>query len=445
MSTIKVVRRKNKQKNDGTAPLAIRISKDYKTHYNFLGQYVLEKDWDPVLGQVRRSYPNYKRLNNFLLEKLTEANNIVFDSNNKITSKETKNKIKGKNLQSSFFKFAAERVLSKFRAGTYSVANAELSIMYNILEFYNLKSSSEIEKTISEIKNRRKERISRGRMSKHKFTDSIQFFTRMDTLYFEDINISFIKRYKNFCKVYLNQKTRTITNQLIFIRTVFNSAIKERLVEEKYYPFAGDNEKIRIGNGLKIGLTEHEVERIENLRLTESTSIWHARNVWLIAFYFAGIRITDVVRLKWSDFKDGRLLYVMNKNEKPLSLKIPEKAKKILIEYKNEAALNRDYVFPFFRNVDLGSSHDIFVKSRNASSLCNKYLKRIADICGIEKNITNHIARHSFGNIAGDKIHPLMLQKLYRHSDLKTTLNYQANFIHKEADDALESVLDFSK
>jgi len=54
-----------------------------------------------------------------------------------------------------------------------------------------------------------------------------------------------------------------------------------------------------------------------------------------------------------------------------------------------------------------------------------------------------HIGRHSFGNIAGDAIHPLMLQKLYRHSDLKTALNYQANFIHKDADDALDSVVNF--
>ncbi len=54
-----------------------------------------------------------------------------------------------------------------------------------------------------------------------------------------------------------------------------------------------------------------------------------------------------------------------------------------------------------------------------------------------------HIARHSFGNIAGDTIQPLMLQKLYRHSDLKTTINYQANFIHKDADKALDRVLNF--
>ena len=70
-------------------------------------------------------------------------------------------------------------------------------------------------------------------------------------------------------------------------------------------------------------------------------------------------------------------------------------------------------------------------------------MKVIAKKNGIQKKVTMHIARHSFGNIAGDAIHPLMLQKLYRHSDLKTTINYQANFIHKEADDALDSVINF--
>ncbi|MBO6761606.1 MAG: hypothetical protein JJ909_11645 [Roseivirga sp.] len=100
-----------------------------------------------------------------------------------------------------------------------------------------------------------------------------------------------------------------------------------------------------------------------------------------------------------------------------------------------------DYVFPFLKKADPKSKVDLFTKTRNATKLLNKYLKRIADMCDIDKNLSNHIARHSFGNIAGDNIHPLMLQKLYRHTDLKTTINYQANFIHKEADEALEKVL----
>lgn len=111
--------------------------------------------------------------------------------------------------------------------------------------------------------------------------------------------------------------------------------------------------------------------------------------------------------------------------------------------YRIDRKENHGYVFPFLKDVDNNNAKDIFTKTRNATQLFNKYLKRIAKKCDIDKNLSNHIARHSFGNIAGDKIHPLMLQKLYRHSDLKTTLNYQANFIHKDADDALDSVINF--
>ena len=47
------------------------------------------------------------------------------------------------------------------------------------------------------------------------------------------------------------------------------------------------------------------------------------------------------------------------------------------------------------------------------------------------------ISRHTFGQIAGDKTAPQLLQKLYRHSDLKTTIDYQSNFINKDVDAAL--------
>ncbi len=36
-----------------------------------------------------------------------------------------------------------------------------------------------------------------------------------------------------------------------------------------------------------------------------------------------------------------------------------------------------------------------------------------------------------------------MLQKLYRHTSVTTMIDYQKSFIHKDADDALSSVLDF--
>lgn len=443
MAAIKIVRRKNKQRKDGTAPLALRISKDYKTNYCFIGQYILEKDWDEAHGKVKRTHPNSQKFNNFLMKKLTEANDISFEVNGKISSKEMKKKMVGPGGQKSFFLVAAERIETKYNRGTFSVANAELSILHNIEEFINLKSLMDKSEVAIGIKKRRKERISKGRKHEFSFMDAVAYFKKSKKLNFQDIDESFIKKYKTFCVVFLEHKTRTITNQLIFIRTLFNIAIKESIIDIKYYPFSNEKEKIRIGSGHKIGLTVEEIERIEALDLEKWSSIWHTHNVWLIAFYFAGIRISDIVQLKWSNFKDNRLLYIMNKNEKPLSLKIPDKAAVILKVYEKNSKQNNGYVFPFLQNADSKNAEDIFIKTRNATKLFNKYLKFIAIKCCIEKNLSNHIARHSFGNIAGDRIHPLMLQKLYRHSDLKTTLNYQANFIHRDADEALDSVLNF--
>ena len=54
-----------------------------------------------------------------------------------------------------------------------------------------------------------------------------------------------------------------------------------------------------------------------------------------------------------------------------------------------------------------------------------------------------HFARHSFGNISGDKIPIQMLQKLYRHSSITTTILYQSNFMQKDTDEASDKVLDF--
>lgn len=443
MASIKVVRRKNKERKDGTAPLALRISKDYSTNYCFLGQYVLEKDWDRHTGMVKRSFPNSQQLNNFLRRKLTEANNISFQNEEQVSTKWMKKQIVGTQNKKSFFLVASERIEQKYEKGIFSVAKSELSILYNIEEFLNLNKGRGKEEVIKSIKKRRNDRISKARRSESSFMDSLSYFKTNKNLNFQDINESFIERYKTFCAAYLGQKTRTITNQLIFIRTLFNIAIKDGVVALKHYPFAGDKEKIKLTSGNKVGLNRKEIEQIELLKLETDSIIWHTKNIWLVAFYFAGIRISDILKLKWSDFKDDRLYYIMHKNEKPLSLKIPLKAKKILQKYEKNKRDNEDYVFPLIQNANPQEPEDVYRKVKSATKQLNKYLKLIANECGIVKNLSNHIARHSFGNIAGDKIHPLMLQKLYRHSDLKTTLNYQANFIHRDADDALDSVINF--
>lgn len=444
MATVKLVFWKHDKKKDGTCPIAIRVTKDRKTRYIFTGKYLFEHEWDFKNGRVKKNHQNSARLNAFLRKKLSEVEAVSDKAEiteEDISSKQIKTRAKRQNNKISFFQLASERIRNKNIAGTFSVAGPELSILFNVQEFLSFNTALPKQAVVQDINQRRKERISKARKGIQTVEDDLKAFAKNTSLYFDDIDIGFINQFKSFCSGYLGQSTRTITNELIFIRTLYNLAIKESIVDGKKYPFGGENEKIRIRSGNKIGLTSEEVRRIEALELKEDSSIWHTRNVWLLAFYFAGVRISDVLELKWSDFLDGRLYYEMNKNEKPVSLKVPDQAQKIMAAYARHKTSNNDYVFPFLKKADPHDPRDLFTKRTNAISLLNKYLKRIATMCDIEKSLSNHIARHSFGNIAGDAINPLMLQKLYRHTDLKTTINYQANFIHKDADEALESVL----
>lgn len=83
------------------------------------------------------------------------------------------------------------------------------------------------------------------------------------------------------------------------------------------------------------------------------------------------------------------------------------------------------------------------VRIKTTTRNLNRRLEIVAEKLKIEKKLSMHIARHSFGNISGDKIPIQMLQKLYRHSSITTTVNYQQNFMHKETDDALDAVINF--
>jgi len=157
----------------------------------------------------------------------------------------------------------------------------------------------------------------------------------------------------------------------------------------------------------------------------------------------AGIRISDVLRMRWSDIVGDRLYYKMSKNNKVDSLKMPPPVIDILDYYIEDKMTSSDYIFMELKNVDKNNSKAIYTRIKSAIKRMNDNLSKIAKLAQINKKITSHIARHSFGNIAGDKISPQMLQKLYRHTHLSTTIGYQGNFIHKNADDALNSIINF--
>ena len=56
----------------------------------------------------------------------------------------------------------------------------------------------------------------------------------------------------------------------------------------------------------------------------------------------------------------------------------------------------------------------------------NAYLKEIADVCGITKNLTTHCARHTFATTVtlGNNVSIESVSKMLGHSDIKMTQHY---------------------
>ena len=403
MATVKVLLWKHDKKKDNTYPLAIRITKDRKTRYIFTGEYIEEKYWNAKDCLVKKSHPNSTRLNNLLLKKRSEAHNILLDiktDGEGESVKAIKKKIQNKNVQDFFIvaKVHLDKLLDKKKFNQHSAENGRIEVF--------------------------------------------KTFLKKESLNFKDLDVSLLNRLENYLLYERKTSPRTVVNYFILIRTIFNLGITQYDVDRKLYPFGKGKIQIKIPESEKIGLTKEEI-----LLLEEATDLTpaqvHAVKVWLFSFYFAGVRVADVLKTRWSDFKDGRLYYRMGKNQKLVSLKIPDKAKKILDHYKTDRSKKNDLVFPDLNDVNFDDEKKLNTRVKTINRNLNRRLAIVADKLEIDKKLSMHIARHSFGNISGDKIPIQMLQKLYRHSSITTTINYQQNFMHKETDDALDKVINF--
>lgn len=401
-SNTKIVLRKKPNK-DGLFPLAIRITKNRRSVYHYIGHYIDLKFWDETNKKVRKSHPNAASLNNLLISKLSEANKSLMD------------------LQSANKDFSVIQI------------KKELYIVQNT-NFFDL-----AQEYLDELKLNKK--FSRLSSDKPRI-NHLKRFNKSDQLTFQEIDEDFLKKFM----VYLREKRkvteRSVINNLIVIRTLYNRAIKSGIVDRKLYPFGSNKIKIKFPETRKVGLTIPEIQKIEGLSdLTPKEN--HARNIWLFSFYFAGIRSADVFKIRWRDIYDERLHYRMNKNSKLISLKIPNKIYPIIDQYKRYKRSEDDFIFMELKTVDFENKKEVFSKTTLANKYLNKHLKKIAEKAGINKKLTMHIARHSFGNISGDKIPVQILQKLYRHSSITTTMMYQSNFMTQETDKALNSIVTF--
>jgi site-specific recombinase XerD len=130
---------------------------------------------------------------------------------------------------------------------------------------------------------------------------------------------------------------------------------------------------------------------------------------------FTGLAFIDVKTLTAKDLQqgvDGNLWIRKQRNKSKQWAHIPllPDARLIIDQYRSNLQCQRKGVLlPVLSNQKM-----------------NAYLKEIADLCGIQKNLTTHCARHTFATTVtlANKISMESVSKMLGHSSLAMTMKY---------------------
>ena len=148
------------------------------------------------------------------------------------------------------------------------------------------------------------------------------------------------------------------------------------------------------------------------------------RDIFIFCCY-TGLAYADVKKLSEKDLVigiDGNRWIKTNRTKTKIKSSIPilPTADAILEKYNSHFDVNSKRLLPVLSNQKM-----------------NAYLKEIADLCGIQKNLTFHLARHTFATTVtlSNGVPIESVSKMLGHKNLQTTQHYAKILDRKVSDD----------
>ena len=238
----------------------------------------------------------------------------------------------------------------------------------------------------------------------------------------EKIDHSFITEYE----FYLRSERKCANNTAVKYIKNFHKIINQCLANGwlNKDPFA--NYKAKVKEVVRDFLSEAEIEQMMNKEFV-SERLELVRDIFVFSC-FTGLAYIDVKQLTLDNISlgiDGDKWIFKNRQKTDTASKIPvlPMAQSIINKYaEHPVCKNEKRLLPILSNQKM-----------------NAYLKEIADVCGIKKDLTFHIARHTFATtITLSNGVPLeTVSKMLGHTSLKTTQHYAKILDKKISEDMM--------
>lgn len=221
-----------------------------------------------------------------------------------------------------------------------------------------------------------------------------------------EIKYQFIVDLEFFLRTEYKYSQNTTYKCMKFFKQVINKGIRAGLIFVD--PFNGYKISCeRVDRGY---LTEDELSKMMAKEFA-SARLEQVRDVFIFAC-FTGLAYIDLAHLRVDNIQkmfDGRLWIVTHRQKTNTKVTVPLLPPALKILKKYEGKYLDGQLMPIITNQKL-----------------NCYLKEIADICGIEKNLTFHLARHTFATTMtlGKGVPIESVSKMLGHTNIQTTQIY---------------------
>ncbi|MDF0717960.1 site-specific integrase [Muricauda sp. 334s03] len=403
MSSIKITLR-NKPNKDGEYPVVMRVIKNRRSKIITIGLSCYEKDWDTKNLQFKRSAPNHVQRNRVLLKLKEKALKIIDEfylDGIDFTLEDFENKFRGKKDKSDItvLSFWDEKVEDLIKAGKAGNARAYRDAK---ISFFKFESNKKIR--------------------------------------FNEITPALLDKYETHLRS-RNNTNAGISIKMRTLRALYNDAMKKNIISIQFYPFKVYKISKLKSDTVKRALTIQEMKEFKNLDTSEYPHLLDSKNYFMFSFYTRGMNYIDMMKLRWEDVHNDRIVYRRSKTGKRFIIKILEPVREILDYYKGQPS-STGYIFPMLLKEKMTPMQIEHRKDKTLKKF-NRDLKEIAKVQGINKNITSYVARHSYAtylkqnNVSTDKISESM-----GHANLQVTINYLKEFGNDVIDDANDALLD---
>ena len=305
-----------------------------------------------------------------------------------------------------------ERIKSEFLG-----KKDEIDTLMQLFEKHNTDISKQVGISVS------KATLQKYNVCKRHFSDFLDKQYKRNDLKLTELTYLVIREFDLYLRTVVGQNSNTTTKTMKTLKTI--TLLGQKMGVLLHDPFI--NHRFHLEPVNRGFLTDEEILLIANKEIV-IPRLELVRDIFIFSC-FTGLAYIDVSNLTPDHIITlGDKQWIMTQRQKTsvetniLLLDIP---KAIIDKYCDNSAYPKreNKLFPILSNQKM-----------------NAYLKEIADLCGIKKNLTFHLARHTFATMSLSKGVPMeSVSKMLGHTNIKTTQIY-ARITNKKIEHDMEEL-----